>query len=103
MLFRSFTAPLDTVIRAVGQEMIEALLEEMGVAHRNGRIETDGATARTSNPKVFAGGDMVNGGLEVVNAVEEGKIAARGILAGLGVPAPKGSRLVAGALTRRER
>ena len=29
---------------------------------------------------VFAGGDAVNGGKEVVNAVQEGKDAAKGIL-----------------------
>ncbi len=98
-----FTVPVDTIIRAVGQEMIEQLLDEMSVAHKNGRIATDSATARTSNAKVFAGGDMVNGGLEVVNAVEEGKVAARGILAALGLPPPRGSRVVAGALSRRER
>ena len=30
-------------------------------------------------PKIFAGGDCANGGREVVNAVAEGKRAARGI------------------------
>jgi len=35
---------------------------------------------RTGNPKYFAGGDCVNGGGEVVDAVAEGMIAApRGI------------------------
>jgi hypothetical protein len=33
----------------------------------------------TSIPKVFVGGDCANGGREVVNAVAEGKKAARGI------------------------
>jgi glutamate synthase (NADPH/NADH) small chain len=100
---KRFTVSVDTVIRAVGQEMIEDVLNALGVEHRRGRIATDAATGRTSNPKVFAGGDMVNGGLEVVNAVEEGKTAARGILDRLGVPPPAGSRLVAGTLTRRVR
>lgn len=92
-----FTVAVDTVIRAVGQEPIAGLLDALGVAHRNGRLEVDRATGRTSNPKVWAGGDMVNGGLEVVNAVEEGKIAARGILDALGLPPPPGSRLVTAA------
>ena len=32
-----------------------------------------------TNPKYFAGGDAVNGGAEVVNAVHDGKVAAHGI------------------------
>ena len=34
---------------------------------------------QTHNPKYFAAGDAVNGGVEVVNAVAEAKIAAKGI------------------------
>jgi glutamate synthase (NADPH/NADH) small chain len=33
----------------------------------------------TSVPGLFAGGDCISKGAEVVNAVQEGKIAARGI------------------------
>lgn len=95
---RRFSHAVDTVIPAVGQERIEELLDRFGVRHRRGRIEADERTRRTSNPKVWAGGDLFNGGLEVVNAVEEGKIAARGILDALGHPAPSGSRLVPGEL-----
>ena len=36
-------------------------------------------TGQTNLPKVFTGGDCGNGGREVVNAVAEGKKAARGI------------------------
>ena len=36
-------------------------------------------TGQTNLPKVFTGGDCANGGREVVNAVAEGKKAARGI------------------------
>ena len=42
-----------------------------------GRVVVDAATCRTGNPKVFAGGDCVNGGKEVVNAVADGRNAAR--------------------------
>jgi dihydropyrimidine dehydrogenase (NAD+) subunit PreT len=38
---------------------------------------------QTSNPQYFAGGDCVNGGGEVVDAVAHGKRAARGIHATL--------------------
>ena len=44
---------------------------------------------QTSNPKVFAGGDMVRGADLVVTAVWEGRRAAEGILAHLGTPCSK--------------
>jgi glutamate synthase (NADPH/NADH) small chain len=44
----------------------------------------DAATHRTGHPKVWSGGDCVNGGKEVVNAVQEGKLAARDISRALG-------------------
>ena len=34
---------------------------------------------QTSNPKIFAGGDCVNGGAEAVDAAQMGKLAAMGI------------------------
>jgi glutamate synthase (NADPH/NADH) small chain len=40
---------------------------------------------QTTNPKVFAGGDMVRGADLVVTAVFEGREAARGMLDYLGV------------------
>jgi glutamate synthase (NADPH/NADH) small chain len=40
---------------------------------------------QTSNPKVFAGGDMVRGSDLVVTAVYEGREAAQGMLDYLGV------------------
>jgi dihydropyrimidine dehydrogenase (NAD+) subunit PreT len=43
----------------------------------------DRATGQTTNPKYFAGGDCVNGGREVVDAVADGKRAALGIAASL--------------------
>jgi glutamate synthase (NADPH/NADH) small chain len=96
-----FTVEVDTVIRAVGQERVEELLNLFGVKHARGRVEADATTRRTSNPKVWAGGDLVNGGLEVVNAVEEGKVAARSILTALGVAAPSDARLVGAPLEVR--
>jgi glutamate synthase (NADPH/NADH) small chain len=40
---------------------------------------------QTSNPKIFAGGDMVRGSDLVVTAIFEGRNAAEGILDYLGV------------------
>jgi glutamate synthase (NADPH/NADH) small chain len=48
-------------------------------------VKADGQ-GRTSLPGLYAGGDCVNGGKEVVNAVAEGKAAARAIDADLGRP-----------------
>jgi glutamate synthase (NADPH) small chain len=56
--------------------------------HNNGRVRVS-ASAQTSfqttNPKVFAGGDMVRGSDLVVTAVFEGREAAKGILSYLSV------------------
>ena len=46
---------------------------------KNGRVQVDEHTYQTSNPKVFAGGDCINGGMETVNAAYDGKQAALGI------------------------
>ena len=40
-------------------------------------VVVDRATGRTANPNYYAGGDCVNGGREVVDAVADGKRAAR--------------------------
>ena len=45
----------------------------------NGSITVDRATGRTSNPRYYAGGDCVNGGREIVDAVADGKRAALAI------------------------
>jgi glutamate synthase (NADPH/NADH) small chain len=56
--------------------------------HTNGRVRVtaDRVTPfQTTNPKVFAGGDMVRGSDLVVTAVFEGREAAKGILGYLGL------------------
>ncbi|MGI9310799.1 MAG: FAD-dependent oxidoreductase, partial [bacterium] len=52
-----------------------------------GRVRTEAAPHpfQTTNPKVFAGGDMVRGADLVVTAVHEGRQAAHGMLQKLGV------------------
>ena len=58
--------------------------------HDSGRVRVSAGAAnafQTTNPKVFAGGDMVRGSDLVVTAVFEGREAARGILNYLGVGA----------------
>lgn len=74
------TIDADLVAVAIGQEMLEELLAGVpGVTLEHGRVIVDPRTGQTTNPKFFAGGDCANGGKEVVNAVAEGKRAARGI------------------------
>ena len=56
----------------------------------NGRVRVSAAKTtpfQTTNPKVFAGGDMVRGSDLVVTAVFEGREAAKGILSYIGLEA----------------
>jgi len=63
----------DMVIPALGQTRLTGQLK---VEIERGSIVVDRPTGRTSNPKYYAGGDCVNGGREVVDAVADGKRAA---------------------------
>jgi dihydropyrimidine dehydrogenase (NAD+) subunit PreT len=82
-----FAIPCDMAITAVGQarqaEWLAAAFP--GLALEGGRVRID-AGGRTSLPGVYAGGDCVNGGKEVVNAVADGKAAARALDEDLGRP-----------------
>ena len=76
-----FTIDCDLVVPAIGQSPLAQLMQELrGVEVRDGRIVADRATGQTSNPRYFAGGDCVNGGREVVDAVAGGKRAALAML-----------------------
>jgi glutamate synthase (NADPH/NADH) small chain len=82
--------PADAVIVAFGfRPSPPAWLADLGVQlHADGRVRVDPAGRfpyQTTQAKVFAGGDMVRGSDLVVTAVYEGREAARGILAYLGV------------------
>ena len=78
--------PADRVIVAFGFRPSPAeWFEDFGIdTHTDGRIviaeNGGGRKFQTSNPRVFAGGDMVRGADLVVTAVFEGREAARGIL-----------------------
>ncbi|MGH8284160.1 MAG: FAD-dependent oxidoreductase [Steroidobacteraceae bacterium] len=66
-----------------------AWFDDAGIrVHPNDRVRVTTTRERpfqTTNPKVFAGGDMVRGADLVVTAVFEGREAARGILGYIGV------------------
>jgi dihydropyrimidine dehydrogenase (NAD+) subunit PreT len=82
-----FTLPCDTVILAIGQSrLVDVLARFRGVELDGGRVKVNRETGQTANPKYFAGGDCVNGGREVVDAVADGKRAGIGIAAYLEAP-----------------
>ena len=75
-----FKLNADVIIAAVGQITDEEFIKNNPeIRFSNGLIAIDGVTCMTSKLGVFAGGDIVNGGATVVQAVAEGKKAARGI------------------------
>jgi glutamate synthase (NADPH/NADH) small chain len=75
-----FEIPCDMVIRAIGQTKTKSFFDDVcGIkTDDKGRVVVD-EMMQTSNPKIFAGGDCVNGGAEAVDASQMGKIAAMGI------------------------
>ncbi len=77
-----FVEPFDMIIKAIGEEKQSSLLRKLFPTlelDARGVIARNPDTGQTNLPKVFTGGDCANGGREVVNAVAEGKKAARGI------------------------
>jgi dihydropyrimidine dehydrogenase (NAD+) subunit PreT len=72
-----YQIPVTMVLRATGQEKRVGFLDQFDDVETDGggRVVVDD-NFRTGNPGVWAGGDCVNGGKEVVNAVAHGKAAA---------------------------
>lgn len=79
-----FRMPVDAVILAIGQTRHNALIEAFGLQHERGIVAIDPVTMQTSNPKVYAAGDIVfgagGGEAMVVSAAEQGKQAAKAIV-----------------------
>ena len=82
-----FIEPCDMVLLGTGQGKQVELLEQISgvkldvkgrILDNRGRIVVN-ENFQTNNPKYFAAGDAVNGGVEVVNAAAEAKKAAHGI------------------------
>jgi glutamate synthase (NADPH/NADH) small chain len=88
----------DLALVAIGQSRLAELVRAVpGVeVDGRGRVIVERDTGRTGHPKLYAGGDAVSGGELVVTAVQEGKRAARGICAALGIPARPDAPLGAG-------
>jgi len=80
----TFNLECDLLIPAIGQSgLLEFLSKFHNLQLTQGRVVIDRTTGQTTNPKYFAGGDCVNGGREVVDAVADGKRAALGIAGAL--------------------
>ena len=76
----NFTLPADMVVKALGQEaLLDLYIAIPGLAIEKGKVRVDPRTGATSVAKLFAGGDCTSKGAEVVDAVQQGKIAAAGI------------------------
>jgi dihydropyrimidine dehydrogenase (NAD+) subunit PreT len=76
---KTFTLDVDMVIKAAGQMPFESLVKNYSIDNRSGKISIK-QNCETNIAGVFAGGDAVNGGKEVVDAVQAGKDGAAGIL-----------------------
>lgn len=80
-----YDIPCDLVALAIGQSKLRSLASQFpGVElDAKGCVKADPKTGQTGNAKVFAGGDCINGGKEVVNAVADGRNAAHTFLSRL--------------------
>jgi glutamate synthase (NADPH/NADH) small chain len=92
----SFHFDCRQIIYAIGQSPLLDLLSACrGVQLEGGRVAVDRPTGRTMNPKYYAGGDCVNGGREVVDAVADGKRAGIAMAQAFEQPAQTNSRELA--------
>ena len=70
----------DIAIKALGQLPYRSWWGGLaGVELRDGKVVVDPETFRTGRDRLFAGGDCLRGGGEVVDAVQDGKRAAHAI------------------------
>ncbi len=76
---KTFTLDVDMVIKATGQSPFIDLMNANRIENRKGKILLK-ENSSTNIQGLFAGGDAVNGGKEVVDAVQAGKEGAAAIL-----------------------
>ena len=74
-----FIIEVDMVIKAAGQKPFEWLVDKNGLTNTNGKVSVSN-NGTTNMQGIFAGGDCVNGGKEVVDAVQAGKDGAKEIM-----------------------
>ncbi|WP_349408327.1 NAD(P)-dependent oxidoreductase [Pseudalkalibacillus sp. SCS-8] len=78
----NFILPVDAVIKAIGQTRHQSLIDQFNLEHANGVVQVS-ESYRTSNPSIFACGDIIfgkgKGEAMVVTAAQQGKNAAYAI------------------------
>jgi len=78
-----FIMPVDAVVIAIGQQRRTDLIDAFGLRHDWGVVDIDETTYRTSDPQIYAAGDIVfgsgKGEAMVVSAAQQGKDAAHAI------------------------
>jgi len=86
-----FTLDVDTVIYALGTTANPIISQTTPGLKVNkwGYIEIDEQTGMTSQPGLFAGGDIVTGAATVILAMGAGKRAAQGMLQYMGILVPQ--------------
>ncbi|MBP1777474.1 MAG: sulfide dehydrogenase (flavoprotein) subunit SudA, partial [candidate division NC10 bacterium] len=78
-----YRIPVDTVVAAIGQSPNPTLQRATPqLITKRGKIVID-TTGQSSLPMVFAGGDVVRGGATVIQAMQDGRNAAKAIHAAL--------------------
>jgi glutamate synthase (NADPH/NADH) small chain len=72
----------DWIVFAIGQSKLKSVVEQFkGVKmDAKGCVVVNEKTMQTTNEKIYAGGDCINGGKEVVNAAANGRDAAKDML-----------------------
>ena len=79
ILGSEFTEKVETVISAISQNAdLEFLPKESGIEINQATVKVD-KDLRTTNDKVWAGGDVVTGPAMVIDAIQAGQQAAREI------------------------
>lgn len=76
-----YVFPVSLCVEAIGQKISSNLINGLqGIEFEKGRIKIINGRFSTTREKVFAGGDIINGGKTVVQAVKEGMDAAKEIM-----------------------
>ncbi len=79
-----FLMPVDAVVVAIGQKRRIDLIDALGIMHDRGVVKIDEITCRTSDPQIYAAGDIIfgsgKGEAMVVSAAQQGKDAAYAIV-----------------------
>lgn len=85
----TMTIEADSVLLATGQRVDLSFLEnELNLAMNRGLISVEEKTQKSSDPKVYAGGDAVTGPTTVIKAIASGRRAAEAINNEMGVGNP---------------